>query len=751
MNFRNTHLVCFFFLSWLTINLVQGSSILRQLDKLPLNPRQKGVVLINELGCVSCHDSSQNHFKTRKGPSLSGVIDRVQVDWLKDFLKSPHNQTGGASLPGFSREFQDSGKLTRGEIQDALLHFLVSESTGVVSKIMVSDASVTEGDRLFHTIGCVACHGPKSSEHGAAWIRTVREKFKPQALHSFLLDPLKTHPDARMPDMHLTHKEALDLTAFFMDGLGGSAKDNVFDVDPVKAKTGESLARQLRCHSCHQIENIPVADAALTLETLGPGKGCLSSESGPWPEYRLTHKQRSWIESALKSETQWTLSERIQMQLAQFNCVVCHERGGIGGVSDNLDSFFTSQDPNLGKQGRIPPSLNGVGAKLNPTWLRKIIVQGARSRPYMNVRMPRFGPHVQDELMELLVTEDTIAPIPVIEMPNVNDSRRAGRDLAGTKGMGCITCHAFKGTQSGAMGAVDMALMGQRLTRDWFHHYLRHPQRFSPGTLMPDFWPEENSTKPEILDGDASKQIQALWIYLSDGYSLGAPSGLHREPMRLVAEDLEAVMLRRSYPGVGKRGIGVGLPNGLNYVFHAEQLTLAMLWKGEFADPAGVWSSQGHGRVRPLARNQISFPSEPQWQVLESKQTPWPVEERRPAGQAFRGYRLDVRRRPTFLYEVSGANIEDSFREIQGDNQWILEREIQITNNQDSEGLYFRAGVVDEIQVLGERRFRLGKDLIISSEGQVDFHVLKSVEGDELRFIVPADTKVQSLTLHYEF
>ena len=39
-------------------------------------------------------------------------------------------------------------------------------------------------------------------------------------------------------------------------------------------------------------------------------------------------------------------------------------------------------------------------------------------------------------------------------------------------------------------------------------------------------------------------------------------------------------MLRRSYPEVGKRGIGVGYPQGVNLVFDAEQMRLAMIWKG---------------------------------------------------------------------------------------------------------------------------------------------------------------------------
>ena len=61
-------------------------------------------------------------------------------------------------------------------------------------------------------------------------------------------------------------------------------------------------------------------------------------------------------------------------------------------------------------------------------------------------------------------------------------------------------------------------------------------------------------------------------------------------------------MLRRSYPGIGKRGIGVGYPGGVNLAFDAEQMRLAMIWKGKFLDPGGVWTGQGHGTARPMER-----------------------------------------------------------------------------------------------------------------------------------------------------
>ena len=157
------------------------------------------------------------------------------------------------------------------------------------------------------------------------------------------------------------------------------------------------------------------------------------------------------------------------------------------------------------------------------------------------------------------------------------------------------------------MPGVDLTEMAERLHKEWFFQYMRSPQAISPNTVMPSFWPGGKAIRKEILDGDTDQQIGAVWEYLQDGRQARVPRGLRREPIELLASEGHAAMLRRSYQGIGKRGIGVGYPGGVNLAFDAEQLRLAMIWKGKFADPAGVWRSQGHGTVRPLGSELIRF------------------------------------------------------------------------------------------------------------------------------------------------
>lgn len=99
--------------------------MVEQLDQYPgLSPRQKGVILINEFGCVSCHTSSQNHFKPRRGPDLSGLGNRVKPEWLKGFLKTPDYVSAGATHLDFPAEVHDSEDMSRSQIENALNHYL---------------------------------------------------------------------------------------------------------------------------------------------------------------------------------------------------------------------------------------------------------------------------------------------------------------------------------------------------------------------------------------------------------------------------------------------------------------------------------------------------------------------------------------------------------------------------------------------------------------------------------------------------
>ena len=202
------------------------------------------------------------------------------------------------------------------------------------------------------------------------------------------------------------------------------------------------------------------------------------------------------------------------------------------------------------------------------------------------------------------------------------------------------------------MPAVDLTEMAERLKKKWFYEYMLDPQTFSPNTVMPSFWPGGKAIRPDLA-GQPDEQLEEIWLYLLDGRQSRTPAGVVREQLEIVVTD-EAKMLRRRYPGIGKRGIGVGYPGAVNIAFDAEQLRLGALWRGKFVDPGNVFKGQGSGEVKPLGPT-IDFARGPE---LDDQKEPWVwTEEGRPAKHHFKGYSLDAKRQPTFRYQFESVNV----------------------------------------------------------------------------------------------
>jgi len=76
----------------------------------------------------------------------------------------------------------------------------------------------------------------------------------------------------------------------------------------------------------------------------------------------------------------------------------------------------------------------------------------------------------------------------------------------------------------------------RRLREDWFRRYMLAPNEYRPGTRMPLSLPDGKSVITTVLDGDANRQIDAMWLYLSQGKAANKPTGL----------DAEAIILTRT-------------------------------------------------------------------------------------------------------------------------------------------------------------------------------------------------------------
>jgi hypothetical protein len=321
----------------------------------------------------------------------------------------------------------------------------------------------------------------------------------------------------------------------------------------------------------------------------------------------------------------------------------------------------------------------------------------------MATRMPQFGERNIGHLPAAFVQSDSGPRTQTAEDSSGLDAKY-GRNLVGTGGLSCISCHTFGPHKSLGIPAMDLTLMPKRLNKDWFHRYLLDPQSLRPGTRMPAFWPEGKSSRQDILNGNTDRQIDAIWAFLSRGKEGGLPPGLVQGKMELVATT-EPIIYRHFIQGAGSRGIGVGYPEKANLAFDANELRLALVWQGSFIDAARHRTGRGDGFEGPLGYNIVRLPTGPSFALLDSSADIWPEAAGKKAGYQLHGYALDTNRRPTFRYTFRNFEIEDTPIPMAGELDPFFRRTVVVKAAQPAANLWFRAWTGSRIEEQGNGTF----------------------------------------------
>jgi cytochrome c2 len=610
-----------------------------------------GRLLFNELGCANCHPVSTS-LPVRRGPEIQGITTRIDADWLRAFLADPESIHAGSTMPSVLSQ--------KPEEIESVVHYLGSLKAKTEAKPKASShVNAKRGEELFHTIGCVACHQagkefkpedgfPADSERSYPSIAfpELKKKYTLANLSSFLLDPLKTRPDGRMPKIALEDTEATDIAGYL---LGFESSDSKvaptltpFTPDPEMIKKGRDIVAKSRCFACHTLPK----DVSVNLVALKKNEGgCLANppQEGT-PHYSLTEEQRSALAAFLKSPNE-TLSsnETTKLTLESLNCVACHERDGIGGPDVARKAYFIG-DHNLGDTGRYAPPLTGVGRKLQTEWLAGVLLGENRVRPYLKTRMPIYGAATKP-LAHMLAASDRKD---ATALPAGDDT--AGRKLLGTQGgIGCITCHRWGERASLGIQALDLSNMGQRLQPEWLFEYLIDPAAYRPGTLMPSFWPGGKSSNQTILGGDTARQIASIYSFAKSAN--GVPEGfpeISGGEFELVPKE-KPIIQRTFLKEVGTHAILVGFPTGVHLAYDGKGGRPFMLWKGKFFDAYTTWFSRFAPFEKPLSEDVARWPD------------PSPEQE----NLRFEGYKLKKNGSPIFLFSHLETLIEDQFEGVE--------------------------------------------------------------------------------------
>ena len=757
----------------------------------------QGRVLFHSRGCAACHsprDEKGVETLAANSVPLGALEEKYSFKSLVEFLRQPHVSRPSGRMPDMRLGAQEGERiahflLQKTRVPGALGYTLYRGDVwaGLESEAVKAERSGHVGDFALESLGM-----GKIPHHAAikyeGWVNVVnagRHRFfltmnggtlivggnqiiQQQPSDGRGVKQLEGAADlaAGWHSIQLTYFHTGREAKFSceMEGpqfkrgpipssLLSVSKEPIAPFEPLKvnadlASRGRELFGKLGCANCHDDLKVP-ATLSVAFAKLDARRGCLSEAPGAWPRFDLSAEQRTLIAKALPIAEKPQLDDKQQLAktLVTFNCIACHERTGLGGIAPERDALFTGTQPALGDQGRIPPPLSHVGAKLKPEWIAEVLLRGKRQRDYVDASMPQFGETNVGHLVELFGKVDKLEAAVLPKVANIQESKAAGYEMIGTNGLSCIACHEFNGQKSGEMSALDIGRVTERLQKNWFALYMRQPSRFHPTVIMPSFWPDGQSTRPAILGGDSAQQIEALWSYLEDGTRAKKPIGLSRQSNELRVGDTTEIC--RGQSPVGYRGIGVGYPERINLAFDSGEMALRQLWKGDFA-------SVELGRFRPRGTDTISFPPGIPFHRMSSLEDNWPYKGKtnhafpQDHGYQFLGYTLDTARRPTLRYQYGDITAEDFFEDVRDkDGTAYFKRTLRFDTPAEQSPFYFRAAAGKKITASEGRTFTADKlQVRITSDHK---GVVREGENGDVLIPLSLPKGRSTLTLEYRW
>lgn len=673
----------------------------------------RGRIQFDAFRCASCHRVADPQWRDRErlpAPSLDHVGIGTKREWLIQKLM----HSGEAKVPwqaaskmpqfGFNREEAEA-------IVAALQARAVPLQLIAAARPKDSERAkdLQAGQTLVRSVGCVACHAWKSlgetTPFGGGSLDDLAERRTSDWVTTWLADPARLNADHRMPLVALTDKErsqvVLALTESSVSGFTENGKSTASD--DIVAR-GTKLIESARCSNCH---DIPAMKSDLQLyaplaETrVDWSKSCASSFDRAKSRPGFAQVDAKAIQAYLASwrtssdgrvtsgQSQGTLAGR--RVLERKNCLSCHDRDAVKGISNHAAAIARSDESLAGlHMTLIPPRLNAVGDRMQDLSLVEAIrgEQKLPRLPWLRVRMPKFAhlPADQAALLKHLIGHDRIPEGGPTKsaIPNELAGKRgdpqqilAGRELLGGKGFSCVACHAVKDytpkvTALGTRGS-NLHLIGQRMRTDYFFRWTRAPLRVMPGVEMPNY------QKPHefILPGQLEQQLIAIWQALNDPNLTSPTNPAVVEQLLTVGDDERARVVRDVFTVPGStetvaRAYAVGLPGGHSMLFDLERCSLRAWTLGDFAQQRcegkrWYWDLAGTVIATGFDKRPEIILEDPKTGDIIAPETGWDYDCRlrsdlRDGNTAGFGYRITYSRN-----DVShSVDLVDQFRAVKG-------------------------------------------------------------------------------------
>jgi cytochrome c2 len=554
---------------WSACNACHDSQ--SHLDGAPVFSGAKRIMI--ESGCFGCHEIKGYTELTRIGPELAHISAKASPGWIYRWVKNPRDYNSHTRMPNF--RFTD-------DQAEAVTAYLVDASAKrgfTVPRGASAGGNAERGKTLFTSVGCLACHAlgentkvretRGTSYDMAPELTRVGSKVSADWIYDWIRNPRRYNPTTRMPSLRLSEQEAKDIAAFLslQKEENAPAEHPLQLASPAVIKRGEGLIREYGCAGCHGIPGMEKEGrVSVSLSNFGRKR----VDEMDFGDTKVPHTWHDWVGNKLKDSRVFQ-TERIVQKMPVFgftdeeiakikifllsqtkdqpdrrfvesfdkrqqdieagrrvayhyNCQQCHQLEKEGGYIGSL----------IEESAFLPPIITGEGKKVQEGWLHNflknpsVVGQPNSVRPWIPTRMPTFS--LTDEEISKLTKYFLGLSNQELELREYSAYQPDPALLPVGKSIftdfQCIKCHPTGNDAPKPGGAVttdlapNLTKARDRLKPEWIVEWLADPNKLQEGTRMPTFFPDGQSPLPDVLQGDAKKQMAAIRDYV---ISIGQP------------------------------------------------------------------------------------------------------------------------------------------------------------------------------------------------------------------------------------
>jgi cbb3-type cytochrome oxidase cytochrome c subunit len=226
---------------------------------LPESPKlEHGLELVESLGCYGCHQLDRFDDTRKRGPDLSRVSSKTDMEWAYNWVMNPKSFRPETPMPRFFNlaNTSDAYWTERNQVEaEAIVSYLFTNASEI-DLDQAPGGDLARGQQLVESVGCLGCHmvgeftpseeyDPNTARfsglrHHGPNLDGIGSKVSADWLYTWVRNPKHYWAETAMPNLRLTEREAGDITAYLMS-LTHDAFDNA-TIPAVAAELRDAVA-----------------------------------------------------------------------------------------------------------------------------------------------------------------------------------------------------------------------------------------------------------------------------------------------------------------------------------------------------------------------------------------------------------------------------------------------------------------------------------------------------------------------------